>query len=209
MRQARVSLALTAAILSATLVASMVSDRRMPASLARRLDAFPARLGDWVAAERTDALSPRAQASLAATEYMGRIYRRRGSAVDLFIAYYANQRAGESMHSPKHCLPGGGWEFSSFGTVNVPVGGTTVRINRDRIQKNGQGAIVLYWYQTQDRIIAEEYLGKVYLAWDALTRGHASGSIVRLFLGDNPGAQEDGIQFASLVIPQVQESFGR
>lgn len=209
MKQARVSLALTAAMLSVTQVASVVSERRTPASLARRLDAFPARLGDWVAVKRTDALSARVEASLAATEHMGRMYRHQGNSVDVFIAYYANQRAGESMHSPKHCLPGGGWEFSSFGTVNVPVGGTTVRINRDRIQKNGHGAIVLYWYQTQDRIIAEEYLGKVYLAWDALTKGHASGSIVRLFLTDSPGAQEDGIRLASLVIPQVQQSFGR
>ena len=207
MRRTRLGVLCTAWILAVTLVASLASEQSATGPLARHLDAFPAVLGEWTSSSPPYALDAKVEEKLGATEYVSKTYRSRSRAVELFIAYYANQRAGESMHSPQNCLPGAGWEFWSRDVVDVTVGDAKVRVNRDSIQKDGTRAIVLYWYQTPKRIFADEYLGKLYLVWDSMTSGKANGSIVRLLVPDRPGAVEDGIALASLVIPEVQASF--
>jgi EpsI family protein len=135
----------TAIILSATLIAAVTLDREVSAALVRHLDAFPTSLATWTSSSPPQALDPAVERKLGATEYLERTFARNGSSVDLFIAYYANQRAGESMHSPLNCLPGAGWEFWSRGLADVPLDGKTIRVNRDGIQNGGTRAIVLYW----------------------------------------------------------------
>ena len=209
MRTSSLGVVCTAAILSVTLAASVASGRITPESLTRHLDAFPSHLGNWVSSGSSESLDAKTEEKLGATEYVTRTYRREAGSVDLFVAYYANQRAGESMHSPQNCLPGSGWEFWSRGVVEIPVGNRNIRVNRDGIQKGGDRAVVLYWYQTPERIFADEYMGKLYLVWDSITTRRANGSIVRLVVPDRPGAVDDAISVAKLVIPEVQASFAR
>ena len=40
--------------------------------------------------------------------------------VNLYVAWYDSQQAGRSVHSPRTCLPGGGWQIKSFDQVEVP-----------------------------------------------------------------------------------------
>jgi hypothetical protein len=49
-----------------------------------------------------------------------------GDEVNLYIAYYASQRKGASVHSPKTCLSGGGWRMKerSRYAIDVPVVGS-------------------------------------------------------------------------------------
>jgi hypothetical protein len=67
--------------------------------------------------------------------------------------------------------------------------------------------LMIYWYQSDSRIIASEYMGKFVLARDTLLTGRTAGSIVRLTLLDQPGAQEEAAAFATQVIPQVRRCF--
>src|SRR4051794_16371010 len=126
---------------------------------------------------------------------------------DLFITHYALQRAGESMHSPKHCLPGAGWEIWDHGTVDIPVGGQKILVNRQFISRANVRMIVFYWYQSRQRIIASEYSGKILLAKDALLQNSTAASIVRIIVPDRPGAQETASAFAAELIPQVARCF--
>jgi EpsI family protein len=88
------------------------------------LQSFPAHLGPWVATdipmdrEVLDALGP--------GDFLLRVYKQRNDnqpPVDLFIAYFPSQRTGDTIHSPKHCLPGTGW---------LPVESTRIRISLPR-----------------------------------------------------------------------------
>ena len=67
---------------------------------------------------------------------------------------------------------------------------------------------MFYWYQSKNRIVANEYIGKVMLARDTLLTGHTAGSIVRITLPDVPGANEEGVAIASKVIGEMQRCFG-
>ena len=193
--------------LAATLIASALADRRTPDTLAHPLDTIDRTIGEWTVAEQ-QTWPASIVAILRPTSYMSRTYTRQGRQLNLFIAYYAQQRAGESMHSPSVCLPGSGWDIVSHGTTDIRLDGKPVALNQYRVQNSGRRMLVIYWYQSRSRIITNEYLGKVALLKDALTGGYTSGSIVRILLPDDAAAVQEGADFARDLIPQVQLCFG-
>jgi exosortase D (VPLPA-CTERM-specific) len=116
-----------------------------------------------------------------------------GGPVNLYLAYYRSQRKGQSAHSPRTCLPGGGWEIVSLETAQVPSGGSrqdSFPVNRAIIQKGEQKQMVYYWFQQRGRVLTDEYLVKWYLFWDALTRQRTDGALVRLMAMVQPGEEE-------------------
>jgi EpsI family protein len=194
-------------LLSATLVASKVSEPRVPEALARPLDTIPSSIAGFTGTAQPP-LSDNVLGKLLADSYLARTYRTDSMQADLFIAFYARQRSGESMHSPKHCLPGNGWEIWDYDTTNIPVDGTDIKVNKYSIQRSGDRRLVLYWYQSRTRIVASEYMGKLLLARDALLQNSTAGSIVRIIVPDRPGALEQARKFAAELIPAVRRCFG-
>jgi len=196
----------TTVLLVGTIVLSGFAARRIPEPLITPLSTIDPHISGWNAvADNT--LAANFLRALDATAVLSRTYRKASTDLDLFIGFYAQQRAGESMHSPKHCLPGGGWEIWRHESASVPVNGQMIRINKYSIQKMGTRMLMLYWYQSKERIVASEYVGKLLLARDTLMTGRTGGSIVRVMLPDTPGAVEEGITFASQLIPEVHRCF--
>jgi EpsI family protein len=183
-------------------------ERTAPDPLDVPLDQIARNIAGWTEV-KSDRLSPGILKALDPTSYLSRQYQKNDMPLDLFIAFYAKQRAGESMHSPKHCLPGGGWEIWKHGSATISVEGTPTRINMYSIQNSGQRLLMFYWYQSKRQIIASEYMGKILLARDALLTGQTSASIVRMTIRDVPGAEAEGVAFASQLVPQVQLCFGK
>ena len=194
-------------MLTATLAASRLTAHRKSEFLVQPLDTIDRRIAGFTGTDNPP-LSDAVLAQLRLNSYLTRTYRKADRQADLFIAFYAQQRAGESMHSPKHCLPGAGWEIWDYGTADIPVNGRSVKVNRYSISNSGERRLVLYWYQSKRRIIASEYLGKILLARDALIQDSTAGSIIRIIVLDQPGAVEYASAFASVLIPEVQRCFG-
>jgi len=126
----------------------------------------------------------------------------------MFTAFYAQQRAGDTMHSPKFCLPGAGWEFEDMRTITLNLHGSKVAVNRVLVQRGGEHQLMLYWYQSPTRIVASEYQNKFFLVWDGLVHGNQGGSIVRVMLSDAPDAEAEAVNFATNLIPQMRRSLG-
>jgi exosortase D (VPLPA-CTERM-specific) len=119
-----------------------------------------------------------------------------GRMVNLYVAYYASQRKGESAHSPRTCIPGGGWQIKELS--QVPIEGLNWKgepfiVNRVVIRKGEYTQLVYYWFQQRGRDLTNEYLVKWYLFWDALTRNRTDGALVRLTMFIQPG-QMDGAE---------------
>jgi EpsI family protein len=197
----------TLLVLTATLAASKLTSSRKSDHLVAPLENIDRQLAGFTATDNP-ALTDGVLGQLKPTSYLSRTYRKPALQADLFISYYAQQRAGESMHSPKHCLPGAGWEIWDYGSTDLHANGRTYTINKYSIANSGQRMLVLYWYQSRDRIIASEYLGKILLARDALMQNSTAASIVRIIVPDQAGALEAARALASEVLPQVQRSFG-
>jgi EpsI family protein len=200
-------LAGTVFLLATALMASRLTANRKTESLAQPLDTIDTRIAGFAGSD-SPALDRRVLSRLLCDAYLSRVYRKPNIEADLFIAYYAQQRAGESMHSPKHCLPGAGWEIWDYASTDIPVGGRSFKINKYSISHDSERMLVLYWYQSKARIIASEYLGKILLARDAFLQNSTAGSIVRIIVPDRPGALEEARGLASGLIPQVQRCFG-
>lgn len=197
----------TVVLLLATTALSGLTARRIPEPLAVGLDQIRSQIEGWSAAGDHTLPAPTLH-TLAPSAYLVRTYRKANLQLDLFIAFYAEQRAGESMHSPKHCLPGSGWEIWKHDSASVSLHGMQVQINKYSIQNSGVRMLMFYWYQSKTRIVASEYMGKILLARDTVFSGHTAGSIVRIMLPDTPASGVEGVAFATYLIPEVERCFG-
>jgi len=106
-----------------------------------------------------------------------------GERVQLYAAYYGSQRKGASAHSPRSCLPGGGWELGPLSQRTIDgaqVAGQPLRVNRVVIRKGDHAQLVYYWFRQRGRVITNEYLVKWYLFQDAVLRNRTDGALVRL-----------------------------
>ena len=106
-----------------------------------------------------------------------------GAIINFYTAYYESQRKGQSAHSPRSCLPGGGWRIESLSQReldNVAIYDKPLRVNRVVIGLGEHKQLVYYWFQQRGRIITNEYLVKWFMFWDALTKNRTDGALVRL-----------------------------
>ena len=115
------------------------------------------------------------------TNYVSRIYSRDSViAFTTLVSYYDRQTRGKTIHSPRNCLPGAGWEILSGGTQTVQANGTDYVVNRVLLKNRGMRAVVYYWYQGRGRVVASEYEVKWNLLRDAALRGHTEEALVRV-----------------------------
>lgn len=145
----------------------------------------------------------------AATELIARTYRQSGKEVGLFVEYFANQRSGETMHSPKNCLPGSGWEIWKQEKITVLSGGVSMPVNKLYVQNSGRRVVLYYWYQSRAGVFANEYFGKLLLMKEALMGGRTAGAFVRVVADDTSDSEEQVLAFCSRVMPAVSGFFRR
>jgi EpsI family protein len=117
------------------------------------------------------------------TAYVARLYMRDTvPAFTTFVSYYERQTQGKTIHSPRNCLPGAGWEVLTAGTTTVPVDGASYVVNRYELKKGPETAVVYYWYQGRGRVVANEYRVKWNLLRDAALMGHTEEALVRVMV---------------------------
>jgi len=139
-----------------------------------------------------------------------RVYRSsedRLPASDIFIAYFPSQRTGDTIHSPKNCLPGAGWTPVESSQVQLEVSGhAPFPVNRYVIAKGDERQLVLYWYLAHNRPVASEYWARIYLVSDSIRMNRSDGSLIRLSTPMLPGESADSamqrlMPFATQVVP--------
>ena len=172
-----------ALILATSLSLAGLSEREEIVPARPLLSTFPLRIADWRGDEQ--AIEQVYLDQLKLTDYLIARYSRPEdvAGVELYIAYYASQRKESSVHSPKACLPGGGWEIVDSEVTKIEgVGpdGESLNVNRTLIKLGDSRQLVYYWFQQRHRNLTNEYLVKWYIFWDALTRNRTDGSLVRL-----------------------------
>jgi exosortase D (VPLPA-CTERM-specific) len=113
--------------------------------------------------------------------------------INFYVAYYEYQRkAGDFIHSPKLCLPGGGWFIEESSVRHLkpnPHGGAGpagLKFNELVAQKSGLRYMTYYWYQGRDRNFTSEYDAKFYMVWDGIWRRRTDGALVRLMMPLTP-----------------------
>jgi exosortase D (VPLPA-CTERM-specific) len=172
---------------AALLVVFVAIDIAMPRSVeiypARSSFAeFPIQLGPWRG--HNEALEQVYLDQLKLDDYVLANYViGAGLPVNFYVSYYNSQRKGDAVHSPRSCLPGGGWQIRDFEQQQLPqvrMSGRPLHVNRVLIEMGDQRQLVYYWFQQRGRVITNEFVVKWFLFWDALTRHRTDGAMVRL-----------------------------
>ena len=208
--------AVTAALLatSATFLQARGHSEILPSR--EPLASLPQQLGEWTGTDvpmQQDVLD-----ILGPGDFLQRYYENASTSqpfVDLFLAYFPSQRAGDTIHSPKHCLPGSGWLPTESGRVSISFPGRTpFEANRYVIAKGDERQLVLYWYWAHDRALASEYWAKFYLVADSIRLNRSDGSLVRVITPLLPGegvevAQQRLLSFAGNLVPRLDRYIPR
>lgn len=198
---------LAAALLAGT--GALLAARSGSEIMARRvpLSSFPHELNGWTGTDVQ--LNQDVLAVLGPGDFLVRDYHNDQQSVALFIAYFPSQRAGDTIHSPKNCLPGAGWAPVQADRIEVSVPGhAPFPANRYLIAKGEERQLVLYWYLAHDRVVASEYKAKFYLVTDSIRMHRSDGSLIRV---STPLAEGESIQsgqsrllaFAGNIVPMM------
>jgi exosortase D (VPLPA-CTERM-specific) len=204
-------LALTVALIAAYSLVVQFSGSRVEAKPDRAmLAAFPDRLGTWSGQQVR--MEPIYLETLKLDDYLLADFSENGGMpVNLYVAWYDSQRAGQAAHSPRSCLPGGGWRIEELDRVAVPgVAGPDgpLHVNRALISTGRDRGLVYYWFQQRGRVVTNEYLVKWYLFVDSLTRNRTDGALVRLTTpvaeGEDVAEADARLQgFAAVAVPEL------
>jgi EpsI family protein len=149
-------------------------------ALVRPLNSVPLIFSEWHGVD-----APFDQSMVKALEvddYLNRVYRGQDDVpIGLYVAYYKSQRTSERLHSPQNCLPGTGWQPMSAGYAQLEnPNGETVMVNRYIIQKGADRQVVLYWYQSHGRTIANEYKARIDMIVDAIRLQRTDAALIRI-----------------------------
>lgn len=172
---------------------------------------FPLQVAAW-RGQDTERFSPEIMKVLGADDYLSRFYTARQGRIGLYIGYYKSQRQGDTMHSPLNCLPGAGWQPLEKSYLPIQVtdsdgGQSEITVNRYVIEKGLEQQVVLYWYQSHGRVIANEYRSKIFMVYDAARLNRSDAALVRVTsprLGTDQGlhnAEERAVEFVKTMFP--------
>jgi len=172
---------------------------------------FPMKIGEWTGEEQR--FDKRIYDILGVDDSALVNYRTPdGRQVQLYVGFYQSQREGDLIHSPKHCMPGAGWNIvaTSLEDLIIPNHNPEkIKLIKLILKKGSQRQIVLYWFQSRGRIIASEYMQKIYLVIDSIIRHRTDGSFVRLITpvldGDEEKALKNLKYFAKSLMPILHE----
>jgi EpsI family protein len=171
----------------------------------RLLADFPQRFAQWQLFQE-GVMDKDTLDLLRADDVLNRTYAAPGGYANLFIAFFKSQRAGQAPHSPKNCLPGSGWvpEASDIVLIDVPGRPQPISVNRYLVQKGDEKSLVLYWYQSRDRVVANEYKAKFYVVADAIRYNRTDTALVRIVVPVRTGTVDEANRVA---VEFIRDSF--
>lgn len=196
-------------ILQGALLYSSIRPEAVPAG--RPLAQFPKTLGPWQMA-REGVIEQEVLDVLKADDVLTRIYadESTGSGADLYIAAFRSQRNGKAPHSPKNCLPGSGWLRLDSSEIQIDVGAAApIPVNRYTISRGDSRQVVLYWYQSRGRAVADEFKAKFWVIADAIRYDRTDTAIIRVIVPvidrDADRAEQTAISFVKTIYGTIRQ----
>jgi EpsI family protein len=188
-----------------------VDERSMPTP---GLHQLPWQLGSWKASAE-GSMGAAVEEYLKPDEYILRDYRNEqdGTAINLFVAYFKSLQNTYGPHSPSVCLPAAGWLVTSSKIINIPVPGQAAGFpaNEFVMEKATERILVLYWYQNDRDVWAQEFHAKLRLLPDLIRYRRSDVSLVRV-ISPLRNASPDNelascLRFTQTVSPLLAERF--
>lgn len=169
---------------------------------------FPVRYGVWSMLSQTS-FSEAVLRVLKPTDYMYRRYAAEHNLpVDLYIGYHSGGKGAGPIHSPKNCMPGGGWYEALEERVSLDVGGRSIPLVKTIYQKGDEKELFLYWYQVKGQALSDEYSLKMYEILNSTLSRRRDSAFIRVsvpFTADPEEAYKAGAAFIRDFYPAITE----
>jgi len=208
-RTAKKTLIVALMVLVAASAITIMLGQRSEVNLERKVFVqFPMQVGEWTGQKGR---IEKAQLDLLKLDdYIMANYTKNNDAVNFYVAFYEQQETGGAAHSPKTCLPGGGWRILSHTEISLAKTPLSSAINRFVIGKGEHKQVVYYWFQQRGKTIASEYAVKWHMLIDSIKDNRTDGALVRLtaYVGVNEdveGADKKLLEFAQQITPVLQD----
>ena len=199
-----VAIALTGAFLL------MRSDLSVPSG--RPLNDLPLAHNGWRVVSQAS-FSEKVLDLLKPTDYLARKYAGRGGeVVELYVGYHNGGRESGEIHSPKQCLPGGGWFKLKEDETSVSSGGRDIRFVKAVYQKGDAREGFLYWYQVKGEPLSSEYSLKFAQVFNSIFHGRRDSAFIRVSVPvdmEEERAFSAGIDFIKDFYPAIEETLPR
>lgn len=203
-------IALSCLLLLGALLALQLRSAGEAIPIRKPFSTFPDSVAGW-RAQQDSYFDTEILGVLKVDDYVMRRYAdRSGRTLWLYVGYWATQRKGAQIHSPRNCLPAGGWEPVEANRITIPVGGLreAITVNRYLIQKDRDLQLVLYWYQSQGQPIAGELPAKIEMVRSAILRNRTDGALVRVsapVVGGVPETTDRLVKYVQALYPILGE----
>ncbi len=117
--------------------------------------------------------------------------------VNLYMVYYEAQKDGAAVHSPKDCLPSGGWTIESLEEVEIPA--LKGLANRSLIRYGDRKLLVYYWVAQQGLNYANEHKARLMLLKESVVNGRSDAGLVRLTVPVETSVEESDRQVRQFI----------
>ena len=164
-------------LIIAVIASSSFVEREERVLVSKPFSAFPQMLGKWQANEKR-----LPAAIIDSSDYYNATFNSSEvKGINLYIAYYADQKLGAAPHSPELCIPGDGWKITSNKPYKIKnkKGEATV-VNRLIITKGEHTIITYYWLKQGSKTFIKQYMARLDLILFAIKENRADAALIRM-----------------------------
>ncbi len=167
---------------------------------------IPLRIGTWqmVSQEQFD---ENTLAVLKPTDYLSRVYvDDKKNRVSFYLGYHGGGPDSGPIHSPKHCLPGSGWQLLSTRVKGLAVGAKNISMVQAVYQNGDAKELFLYWFQVRGESITNEYILKLSEIKNSILYSRRDSAFIRIsvsFEDDLEAAVAVGERFIRDFYPEI------
>ncbi len=180
--------------------------------LGRSLSVFPRQQAGWSMVGESS-FSPNVLAILQANDYLYRFYAGPDQKpVGVYIGYHDGSNRAGGIHSPKHCLPGSGWQQVYSRRTRLALSAGELPVVQAVYQKDGHKDLFLYWFQVRGQRLNSEYGVKLAELTGSLVFGRRDSAFVRISLPlgeDEEAAVAAATSFVRDFLPLIDEFLPR
>ena len=166
----------TIVIMALSILVIEALSRQREVSLKRPLEEIPLILDGWRGEDSK--MQMKTIDILGVDDYVSRMYIKGNFSIWVYVGYYASQKKGALIHSPRHCYPAAGWQIIKMSKDAIKIPSKKIVVNRLLLKKGEEEQLVFYWYIERDRIITNEYKAKFYLIFDRIFRQKSNGALI-------------------------------
>ena len=107
-------------------------------------------------------------------------YNKANTSINVYMGYTDSQRSNSVPHSPKSCIPGGGWEITDTRLREIIIDKhTKFKVTRMLISKGEAKQLVYYWFRQRGRDLSNEFPMKFAMLYDAIKINRTDGALIR------------------------------